>query len=69
MTVKFELDLELIHEMAQCIYDCSWVSGDEIAAYMASCINDGDYDPDEWSEEGKGEIEKDRDLIIVRDKD
>jgi len=62
--MKFEIDLDLIEEMATCIYLCSWVSDEEIAAYMKSCITGGNYEPDEWSEYGRGQIEKSRDIII-----
>ena len=47
--IKFEVTLELIEEMAECIYCCSWVSDKEVAAYMKSCITYGNYDPEEWS--------------------
>lgn len=50
--IKFEVTLELIEEMANCIYCCSWVSDDEISAYMKACITGGDYDPEEWSHKG-----------------
>ena len=61
--VKFEVTLELLAEMAECINDCSWVSGEEIAAYMKSCITDGNYKPEEWSVDGKGQVAIERDLI------
>ena len=61
--VKFEVTLELIEEMAECINDCSWVSGEEIAAYMKSCVTDGNYEPEEWSFDGKGQVAIERDLI------
>lgn len=64
MTIKHEITTELIEEMAECINDCSWVSADEIAAYMKSCVTDGDYEPEEWSIDGKGQVSIDRDLII-----
>ena len=60
--MQFNVDLELIEQMAECIYDCSWVSGDEIAAYMKACITDGDYEPEEWSVDGKGQVPIDRDV-------
>lgn len=63
--VKFEVTLELLEEMAQCIHDCSWVSGEEIAAYMKSCVTDGNYEPEEWSFNGKGQVVIERDLIEV----
>ena len=55
--MKFEVTLELLEEMAECIHRCEWVSGDEIAAYMKSCVTDGDYDPEDWSYEGKGQVD------------
>ena len=62
-TMKFEITLGLIQEMADCIHDCSWVSGEEIEAYMKSCITDSaSYDPDDWSVNGKGESPKSRDI-------
>ena len=61
--VKFEVTLDLIEEMAELIHNCSWVSGEEIAAYMKSCINDGNYEPEEWSVDGKGQVAIERDLI------
>ncbi len=61
--MKHDIDFELIDEMAECIYYCSWVSSEEIAAYIKSCITDGNYDPEEWSEEGRGIIRKERNLI------
>ena len=61
--MKFEITLELIEEIAQCIHDCSWVSGEEIAAYMKATITDTDYEPEEWSVDGKGQAAIERDLI------
>ena len=61
--VKFEVTLELIEEMAECIHCCSWVSDEEIAAYMKSCITNGNYDPEEWSHKGKGNTAIERCLI------
>ena len=61
--IKFEVTLELIEEMAECIHDCSWVSGEEIAAYMKSCITSGSYEPEEWSVDGKGQVAIERDLL------
>lgn len=60
--MKFEVTAELLEEMAQCIHDCSWVSGEEIAAYMKACVTDGNCEPEEWSVDGKGKVAKDRDL-------
>lgn len=60
--MEFKVDLDLVDEMAECIFDCSWVSSEEIAAYMKSCITDGDYDPLEWSVDGRGQIGKNRDV-------
>ena len=65
--MRFEIDLDLIDEMAECIYDCSWVSAEEIAAYMKSCITNGNYEPEEWSFDGKGLIEKSRELVIEQE--
>ena len=64
--VEFKVTLELIEEMAKCIYDCSWVSGEEIAAYMKSCITDGNYNPDEWSVDGKGQVAISRDIELEK---
>lgn len=61
--MKFEVSLELIEEMAECIHSCSWVSDEEIASYMKSCITDGSYNPDDWSVEGKGQTPVNRDLV------
>lgn len=60
--MKHEVSFELIEEMAECIFNCSWVSPEEIAAYMKACITDGNYEPEGWSVDGKGEVEIDRDL-------
>jgi len=63
--MKFGVSLELIEEMAQCIHDCSWVSGEEIAAYMKSTVNgNDDYCPEDWSVDGKGQVAIDRDSAI-----
>lgn len=63
--MKFEVTKELIEEMAQCIHDCSWVSGDEIADYMMACITESDsYEPEDWSVEGKGEVSVDTNKVI-----
>ena len=61
--MKFEITLELIEEIAQCIHDCSWVSEEEIAAYMKATITDTDYEPEEWSVDGKGQVAIERNLI------
>ena len=53
--------------MAECIYDCPWVSAEEIAVYMKSCITNRDYEPEEWSFDGKGLIEKSRELVIEQE--
>ncbi len=67
MAIKFEVTLELIEEIAECVHRCSWVSEGEIAAYMKSMITDsGDYEPEDWSEDGRGEIEKDNSVIDVK---
>ena len=58
MDVK--IDKDLIDEMSQCIYDCSWVSADEISAYIKATLTDSDYEPEDWSVDGRGMIEKDR---------
>ena len=63
--IKFEVSLDVLQEMAECIHDCSWVSSDEVYAYMKSILTSaGDYDPDDWSEDGRGEVAIDRDSII-----
>ncbi len=63
--VKFEVTLELLEEMAQCIHDCSWVSGEEIYTYMKGCVTGSDdYEPEQWSFDGKGQVAIDRNSII-----
>ena len=61
--VKFEVDFDLIEEMAETINDCSWVSAEEIAAYMRGCIAGSDYEPEQWSVDGRGVKTIDRDII------
>ena len=47
--MKFKITLELLEEMAWCIGDCTWVDGDEIYAYMKSCVTSSDdYDPETY---------------------
>lgn len=60
--MEFKVDLDLVDEMAECIFDCSWVSAEEIAAYMKSCITNRDYDPRDWSVNGRGETPLNRDI-------
>lgn len=60
--MKHEVTFELIEDMAECIFLCSWVSKEEIAAYMKACITNDDYEPKEWSEDGRGEVALNRDL-------
>ena len=60
---KFEVGFELIEEMAECINDCSWVSAEEVAAYMKGCIASSDYEPEHWSVDGRGFKAIDRDII------
>lgn len=67
--VKFEVSLDLIEEMAECIHTCSWVSDEEIAAYMKACITDGHYEPEEWSVDGRGQISINRDIIEAHKND
>jgi len=62
--MKFEVTLDTLEDMAECIHNCSWVSSDEIYAYMKSCLTDGDYEPEDWSVDGRGLIEKDRNTVI-----
>jgi hypothetical protein len=62
--MKFEVTLELLEEMAHCIHDCSWVSGEEIAEYMKATVTGKDYEPEEWSVGGKGKVAIDRDNVI-----
>jgi len=61
--VKFEVTLELLEEIAELMHNCSWVSIDERFAYIKSCVNNGNYEPDEWSVDGKGQVAIERDLI------
>ena len=63
MNLKFEVTLELIEEMAECIHNCSWVSDDEIVAYIKATITGNEYEPEEWSEGGRGRVAIDRSLI------
>lgn len=62
--MKHEIDLELLEEMAECIFNCEWVSKEEIASYMKSCVTDSaSYNPEEWSVDGKGLEATDRDIL------
>lgn len=61
--IKFEVTVELVEEMAECIHDCSWVSSEEISAYMKSCVTNGDYEPEQWSVDGRGKVSIDRNAI------
>ncbi len=62
--MKFEVDKELIEEMSEIIFDCHWVSAEEVTAYMLSCITDEDnYTPEEWSVDGRGIVAIDRSTI------
>jgi hypothetical protein len=46
--MKFEVTLELLEEMAECIHNVNWADG-EIYAYMKSCVTDDEsYDPEDW---------------------
>lgn len=60
--MKHEVSFELIEEMSERIFNCSWVSHEEIAAYMKACITNGSYEPEDWSVDGRGEVAIDRDL-------
>lgn len=60
---KFEVDFDLIEEIAQTIHDCSWVSAKEISAYMKGCIAGSDYEPEQWSVGGRGVESINRDII------
>ena len=64
MTIKFEVDFETLEDMAQCIHDCSWVSSEEILAYMKATITESDYEPEEWSVDGRGKVAIDRNELI-----
>ena len=65
MSIKFEVTLEVLEEMAHCINDCSWVSGEEIYTYMKGCVTGvNDYEPEEWSVDGKGQVAIDRNELI-----
>lgn len=62
--MKHEIDLELIEEMAECIFNCEWVSKEEIASYIKSCVTDSaSYTPEEWSADGKELEATDRDIL------
>ena len=58
--IKFEVSKDLLKEMAECIYLCEWVSEEEVLKYMMGCIANGDYDTEEWSDDGRGIQEKSR---------
>ena len=63
--LKLEVTLDTLEEMAQCIHDCSWVSSEEIYAYMKGCVTDvGNYEPEDWSVDGRGQIAIDRSVTI-----
>ena len=36
--VKFDITLDDLEDMAQCIHNCSWVSIDELFAYMKATV-------------------------------
>jgi len=61
--VKFEVNFDLIEEMAETINNHSWVSAEEIAAYMKFCITGGNYEPEQWSVDGRGVEAIDRGII------
>lgn len=61
--IKFEITLDQLEEMAHCIHDCSWVSSEEIAAYMKSTVTGGTYEPEDWSVNGRGLIAKELEVI------
>jgi hypothetical protein len=64
MSIKFEVTLEELEEMAECIHTCSWVSSEEVYAYMKSCVTNGGYEPEDWSVDGRGEVAKTRDFTV-----
>jgi len=67
--MKFEVDKELIEEMACCIFDCNWVSPEEVAAYMMGCVTDTDFNPEDWSFDGRGKMSVDRSVVIENGED
>ncbi len=47
--MTFDITLDLLEEMAECIYTCDWESDEEIFEYMKSCITDSNqYEPEAW---------------------
>ncbi len=66
--MKFEITLEDLEDMAECIHDCSWVSSEEIFAYMKGCVTGGEYEPEDWSVDGKGQVAKPRDTVLTNHK-
>ncbi len=47
--MKFDVTLDLLKEMAECIDQCTWKNDAEIYAYMKACVTDSDtYDPEDW---------------------
>lgn len=40
--MKFEVTLDLLFEMAQCIHCCNWEDEDEIYDYMKACVTGRD---------------------------
>lgn len=58
--MKFEIALDLLEEMTECIEGVNWAEG-EIYAYMKSCVTDDDsYDPEDWP---KQEVEVDIEFL------
>lgn len=63
--IKFEVTLELLEEIAELMHNCEWVSIEERFAYIKSCVtNSNNYEPEEWSENGRGLIAKNRNVTI-----
>ena len=55
--MKFDVTLDLLEEMAECISSCNWTGQDEIYAYMKSCVtNSDDYDPEDWKNKTNSEV-------------
>jgi hypothetical protein len=49
--MKFNVSLDLLEEMAECIHISNWASTDEIYAYMKSCVTgSADYDPEDYAD-------------------
>ena len=69
MSIKFEVTLDTLEDWANCIHDCDWVSAEEILAYMKAGVTGSDYDAEDWSVDGKGQVAIDREVLIQEEKE